>query len=534
MKISQEIIILYKKLEAIYQGREKVSKEEDKIEVEELTSHFASLYEKLRNSIDFKEVHLLRRFSIERNLKRRFIMERLKPNIAKGLIEEMIRARYLPNNTIAEAKVREVEVVIAKYNQLYLLMNDLYHGDEINEYFDWLIGVEACEIDMLLTPEDIEDALIEAMYQVTKSRVKLKGDELGIQEKNIQLYISIHKSLVKSDDTIISYHLLNLFFDQWLQADEKLVKLFAAKLPAIYKTIQAHLNHPYQRKILQSIKEPVVTFQILHGLILDKGKEIKELLIDPMELEAEAKILISQKYKVIRTRIRKASVRAIIYIFITKALIGILIELPYELYFMESVNYLNIGINVIFPPLLMFLVTMTVRPPSEKNTEKILQNLSNLIYNRPEKSILCKLKTKYRKNAGFQIFYYFMYTILYVVVFGAFIYFLRRLHFNLFSGAIFLFFLTAVSFFAIRIRNTAKEFLVLQHREGVVSFLINFFSLPIVAVGRWMSTKFKKINVFAFVMDFIVEAPFKLFVSAFEDWLGFMKEKKDEVYHDNK
>jgi len=44
----------------------------------------------------------------------------------------------------------------------------------------------------------IEDAVIEAMYQVTKQRIKLKGgDDLTIKEKNIQLYIAIHKSLVK-------------------------------------------------------------------------------------------------------------------------------------------------------------------------------------------------------------------------------------------------------------------------------------------------------------------------------------------------
>jgi hypothetical protein len=136
-------------------------------------------------------------------------------------------------------------------------------------------------------------------------------------------------------------------------------------------------------------------------------------------------------------------------------------------------------------------------------------------------------------NLGFQVFYYLMYTILYIVVFGSIIYFLNQLDFNLISGAIFLFFLTAVSFFAIRIRNTAKELRVVKKKEGIISFFINFFALPIVAVGRWMSTKFKKINLFAFVMDFIIEAPFKLFVSAFEDWLGFIREKKEEVYHDN-
>ncbi len=533
MKISPEIVVLYNKLKKIYQQRDKVSKEENKIEVDEITSHLASLYEKLRNSIDFKEVHLLRRFAIERNLKRRFIVEALKPNIAKGLIEELIRARYLLNDTVAETQIKEVEKVIEKYNKLFLLMNDMYHGKEINDYFNWLIGVEACEIDMLLNPEDIEDAVIEAMYQVTKQRVKLKGDDLSIKEKNIQLYIAIHKSLVKSDDTIISYHLLNLYFDKWLKADEILIKLMATNLPAVYNDIQHRLQHPYQRRIYNAIKEPVVTFKILLELIYAKAKDFEELLVSPELLESESKILINQKYKKLRNKISKASVRAIIYIFITKVLIAMVLEIPYEVYIIHELNYINLAINAVFPTFLMFLVTLSIVPPKEENTNKILRNLTNLIYDEKESSILCQLKTKYRKSFAFQIFYYSMYTILYVVVFGAIIYFLRELNFNVLSGAIFILFLTAVSFFAVKIRSSAKELLVIKKKEGFISFLINFFSLPIVAAGRWMSRRFKKINVFAFIMDFIIEAPFKLFISAFEDWLGFLREKKEEVYHDN-
>ena len=386
---------------------------------------------------------------------------------------------------------------------------------------------------MLLNPEDIEDSVIEAMYETTKNRIKLKGDDdLSIQEKNIQLYIAIHKSLVKSDDTIVSFHLVNLYFDKWLNPNRKIIKEFATKLPYIYNTIQNHLNHPYQRKIFNSIKEPVVTFQILYELILEKGSGIEELLVNPNALESEAKILIHQKYRKIRNKISKSSVRAIIYIFLTKAILAIILELPYELYVIKELNYINLGINVIFPPLLMFLVTLTIVPPNKENTERILENLHNLVYNKPEKSILCKLKTKYNKNIGFRVFYYIMMTLLYIGVFGGIAYMLNRLDFNLLSGAIFLFFLTAVSFFAMRIRNTAKELKVIDKKESLLSFLMNFFALPIISVGHWLSTKFKRINVFAFIMDFIIEAPFKLFISAFEDWLGFMKEKKEEVYHD--
>ncbi|MCD4761152.1 hypothetical protein K8R42_04600, partial [bacterium] len=93
--------------------------------------------------------------------------------------------------------------------------------------------------------------------------------------------------------------------------------------------------------------------------------------------------------------------------------------------------------------------------------------------------------------------------------------------------------LTAVSFFAIRIRSTAKELRVEKKKEGLFSFLINFFALPIVGSGRWMANRFRRINLFAFIMDYIVEAPFKLFVEALEHWVGFMREKKDEVFHDN-
>lgn len=541
MKITPEIVRLYRKVDRIYKNRQAIEDDENKtvISVEEITSHLASLYERLRNSVDFKEVHLLRRYAIERNLKRRFVLEILKPQIAPDLVADLIRAKYLNNNEILEGKIDEVKSILAKYNALFEVLNDLYQTAQLSEnkrqdHVDWLLSLEACEIDMLLKPEDIGDAVIETMYQVTKTRIKLKGDDLSIREKNIQLYIAIHKSLVKSDDTIIAYHLLNLYFPDWLTADNTLIRNIAAHLPAIYSTIQGHLKHPYQRKIYNSIKEPVVTFQVLHELILSKEGGIEELLINPALLEDEARQLIVKKYKSIRSKLSRSSVRAIIYIFITKVLFAFVLEFPYEVYIIKDINYINLIINAVFPPLLMFLVTLSFVVPGKKNTEAILANLKNLVYNRDEETILCQLKNKYRRSLSYQIFYNFMYTLLYIFVFGGVILLLKRLNFNLLSGAIFLFFLTAVSFFAIRIRNTANEFRVVDNKEDALSFFINFFSLPVIAAGRWLATKFKKINVFAFVMDYIIEAPFKMFVSAFEDWIGFMKEKKEEVYHDSK
>tara|TARA_B100001964_G_scaffold112157_1_gene125121 strand:+ start:453 stop:2054 length:1602 start_codon:yes stop_codon:yes gene_type:complete len=530
MKISEEIIVLYQKIKTIYEQKQIDSEEEEKIEVNEITGQVSAFYEKLRNSVDFKEVHLLRRFAIERNLKRRLLLETLKPNIARSLIEDMIRSRYLKNNTVPDNKVHLLERVIAKYNKLYTILNNIYHGKERQNYFNWLVGIEACEIDMLFNPENIEDSVVEAMYQVTKTRIKFKGAEVDIREKDIQLYISIHKSLVKSDDPIISYHLLNLYFPYWHNSDDSLIKMLGSNFPSIYNTIQNHLRHPYQQKLFNSLKEPVITFKILYELILVKGLELEELLANPELLEAEAKILLNNKYKLIRKKITASSMRAIVYIFLTKVILAIILEIPYELYILKGVNYINLIINIVFPPILMFIIALTIIPPSKENTKKILENLHDLIYNKKEDSILCKLKAKYRSGLGFKIFYNILYTALYIFVFGAVIKLLQSLEFNIVSGGLFILFLTAVSFFASRIRNTAKEYKAVQKKEGPFSFLINFFSLPIVAVGHWLSIKFKKINIFTFIMDFIIEAPFKMFIAGFEDWLDFMKEKKEDIY----
>ncbi|MCB9802698.1 hypothetical protein H6761_01595 [Candidatus Nomurabacteria bacterium] len=532
MEISPSIVDLYQKLDKIYQRRRTILEDENKIEVEDITSRVTFVYEKLRNSVDFKEAHLLRRFAIERNLRRRLILETLKPHIAKGLIEDLIRSKYLPNNTIPEKMILEVAQIIRRYGDLFVMLNDLYQGKERKQYFDWIIGVMACEIDMLLNPEDIEDSVIETMYQMVKPRVKFSGDTLREREKNVQLYISIHKSLVKSDDTIISYHLFNLYFPDWQQASSELIKIIATNFAAVYKTIQIHLKHPYQKKLLASVKEEVVTFKILYELILEKGDDLENILVQPDDLLAEAKILINKRYKFIRKKISQSSIRAIIYIFITKMVLALVLELPYEVYILQHINYLPITINVVFPPLLMFLIALTIIPPSKENTTKILENLQNIVYNNPSKSILCKLHSRYRQNWGFKIFYYSMFTILYIIVFGAIISMLRSLSFNLLSGTLFLFFLTMVSFFALKIRNTAKEYKVLQRKVGILGFFIDFFSLPIISAGRWLSTKFKKINVFAFIMDYIIEAPFKIFIAAFEEWLGFLKDKKEDIYHE--
>ena len=66
-------------------------------------------------------------------------------------------------------------------------------------------------------------------------------------------------------------------------------------------------------------------------------------------------------------------------------------------------------------------------------------------------------------------------------------------------------------------------------KTGVFKSLFDLYTLPILRAGRWISQKFSKINIFVFVFDFIIEAPFKILVELIEQWFSFIREKKEEI-----
>ena len=72
---------------------------------------------------------------------------------------------------------------------------------------------------------------------------------------------------------------------------------------------------------------------------------------------------------------------------------------------------------------------------------------------------------------------------------------------------------------------------IIDKRETLISSLLNLISLPFLRAGYWLSVKFQKINFFVFIFDFIIEAPFKIFLEVIEDWIAYLKEKKEEIYN---
>jgi hypothetical protein len=101
--------------QSIYRAQSGASKADEnisKLQVSEVISKMAFYYEKIRNAVHYNEEHLLRKDAIERILKRQIIIENpikfSKVDMrasARHLLIELIRAGYLPNNSLPESRI---------------------------------------------------------------------------------------------------------------------------------------------------------------------------------------------------------------------------------------------------------------------------------------------------------------------------------------------------------------------------------------------------------------------------------------------
>ena len=76
----------------------------------------------------------------------------------------------------------------------------------------------------------------------------------------------------------------------------------------------------------------------------------------------------------------------------------------------------------------------------------------------------------------------------------------------------------------------SKDYVYQDRKEGVLSSLVDFIFLPILRVGQWLSAEVAKLNFLGLVLDFIIEAPLKAFIAVIDEWVRFVRTKKEEIF----
>lgn len=500
-----------------------------RIKLNEVISKLAYAYEKVRNSIEFGEEHLLRRNAIERILRRRLMVENRHLVDARLLINELIRARYLPNDSLPATLVVIVQNYIDRYLSLLEHLKLRRTDPDDRRLMRWLISVASAEVEERLQPSTREDALVEVMYGTIRNNLVLPEDIPQGQEQDVLVYLAIHRALLKSDDATLRYHLFKWAYPNWEHPDHEITEEVRQNFPKLVATIEERINHPLTERLLVICRRYTIPFRVIADIFQGHTAEIRSVLVDHSACNTAASKAMDARLKSSGARLRRTTVRSIIYVFITKMMLALAIEYPYELIFVKSGMLLSLYVNSIFHPIFMAFIGLSARVPGKDNTAMVVQAVQEILNPQQPRQIFGKRLRPRPRSMARKVILNFFYLVTFVITFGLMVWGLTKLDFSWLSIVIFLFFLSAISFFGMRIRQVVQELTILDRRENLFLLLLSFFSLPILRVGQWLSKKVPKINLIIFILDFIIEAPFKIFVEAVEEWFSFLKEKREEI-----
>lgn len=494
-----------------------------RINVHAAVSRFAVLYERIRNAVDYKDAHLLRRAAIKRILSRQLILEHESTVIADNLIRELIGARYLANNELPESLISDAAIRIQKYQAVVKTRI----GTE--SHYNWLRSLLAVELEELLVDASQDKALVTFLYERLADRIRASDTSADQQDARLQVYIACYRTFLKADEDVLGFKLLRAYSPEWLRPTEWVESPadVAQRLLEVEKRVRQSLTHPLSLKYLRAVKPWAVALTILKTSLLEKPEEFAMLLEKPEALNAVLARVAERKYVQVKGRLRRGALHATMYLFLTKMIVAFVVEVPLEYLWYKEVAMTALAINVLFPPVLMFLVSAFIRVPGKNNTQRIQENVRTLL---SEEGIPSREIRATRKRRGLSKFLFSSaYLCMFMVTFGLIGLMLVALEFTWLSASIFYFFLCVVSFFAFRLKQNANEFVVVEGRDRFWSVFYDFLSLPILRAGQWLSRSIAHLNVFMFMLDFIIEAPFKIFLGVLEEWFAFMKEKREEL-----
>jgi hypothetical protein len=507
----------------------KQSDEYSKLIVSQTASILALVYEKIRNAVEYREDHLIRRAAIERILRRRLSLNPDGKNEAENILRELLWARYFANGSLGEYDIRIIQKIIDRY---VFMRNKLLSGrsNTSKAYIaDFLIELITAEMEEYMAPEESkrESDFSYYIFQTLKNKIKIEG--ITEEQKDLYLFTAIEIAYRKSDTAYKRYHLFNLFYKPLSQYNEVENEKIMTDLPAIFNKIDDNIANPIVDTLTRFVRKQMPPYLILFSL-LSNNKDSGPILKNKGLLWSKVEQIARDKYAQVKSRLNGLAIRSLIYIFLTKMLFAVVIEVPISQFIYDDIHILAIAVNSIAPPLLMLLIILTVSVPDQNNTKRLFLRIVDIV-NRDQSfensTAFIAKKPRSRRpllNFGFSLLYISTFLVTLYVIHQI----LKLIHFNLLSEALFIFFISVVAFFAYRIKQLSNLYRLVE-KNSFFTPALDFFFMPILSLGKVFSEGVSKLNFFTFIFDFIIEAPFKLIVEVIEEWITFVRQKKEEI-----
>jgi hypothetical protein len=464
-------------------------------------------YEQLRNAAEYTEEHVLLQHAIRRFYKRAFLSRDAKAVGSAGeeLIVELTLAGYLKNETVAVSAIEKIDGLAQKY---YTAHTKKRAKDA------WTLSVLAVEVEQLLSADLKHDVFLQFAYDYFLQTID-KEKMFGRSPENyeVALFIAVHRALLKSDPATIRAALLR----RYQQGPE------SAAYGETNKLIDGVLESDATDALYRIVNRRGAPLRILWRLI-DEEPDVTTLLESRERFLSAYEAQIENEYSHINSRINKGIIKSVIFLIITKVLIGVAVEVPYDLAISGAILWLPLEINLLFPPIYMILLRFTLRLPGGANTRALTDGVDELLYGENRSATL-----SHRTKKGFGLAFNLVYALFFILIFGGVAWGLVSFGFSPLHLLIFFVFLSTASFLGFRLSRQIRELEAVESRQDGISMLRDFLYIPFVVVGRWMSEKYSRVNIVAMILDMVIELPLKTILHLVRQWGMFIASKKDDL-----
>lgn len=522
---------LLERLQHINQTKETQREITNVISVSDLTRGIEFIYEKIRNALEYHEEHLWLKNAIYRILSRRSDEIIAHEKIGREFIEELIRGRYLENNYWPESKAIEVDEILEKYRRVIEILETetSYTTKTIKILEQWLLGIAAVELENIFHTEQQDRVFINYFWHSIKERLAI-DQELLSEELDQQLYLAVFRNFLQADIMMEHFELFRLKYPTWFTNPHEIEHDIGHNLLTIKQDLEMALRYPLRKQLDSLMKRRGLLILMLKNLIEQEKENSEQVLADPEILETKLKELYEARYRQGREKLKTAAIRAVFFIILTKMTLLFAIEIPYQIWHEGRLNYPALLVNMFLPPLLLIGSSFAIKMPGEEqNFLRVVSDFVKIIKQADTLFALDVIRLPKKRSAPVQFALGTLYGLNFVFTGWLFYLLFHFLHFNIIDAFIFIFFLSLVNFFAFRLRKTTNELAAIEQKDHPLTMLLELALMPTVELGRILSQGLSRINVAAFIFDFLLETPFKSITAILEEWFVFVKERKQKL-----
>jgi hypothetical protein len=362
---------------------------------------FYFAYEQLRNAAEYREHHLLLRAAINRYLARYVRLDHFEP-AASELITELTQAGYLKNDSVSLATVTEIDRLLENYALMY---RTLHATRRINRgaTAQWFYAIAAVKIETLIAPDPVTPVVMQFAYDHFLEAIdrdasigKLKPDD---QHYRVAMYCAVQRALFKSDLATIRYYCVTTSLPDLMHTP---IEHFIELNMLITELHQAPLtNHLF--RLINRYGAPM---RILREVIL--SSDASAVLPNRSKLLEVVRLTCGMQYQAVHDKLRSRVGKTILFVLITKTLVGVAIEVPYDLAVAGAVQWKALVANIAFPVLYLTGFSASITTPSKQNTELVTSYIDRILYDGAGAPVQYRPRRRVSKrslNAIFNVIY---------------------------------------------------------------------------------------------------------------------------------